>query len=602
MVYDMLYPPPLYYNFDPQTCTTSHTLGNYGQSPINPATPIMKVEVDGPNEIAERSDSMQPPTSTTSQKPKVTSPTSTLAPARKSSDGGVKRRQSRFDPMGSDAEDEGYGEYRHTFRKMNDEDKRGDNFTLPGIKSLLNPSNGEQPIVFMSSWSDREPAGSSSASVSSHQTSLPSLASNSPGGSPSTIRSSRYSSLASGSSMGDAHQGWWNPKFERPPSTTLLPASRASPILHNLQIDDHDAKRRRSDQSPIVRDNDEQNRMRWLAQSRNASYPIANNSGSSSQNDSRMMHPPSAPNARGSISHHDSFPFDRRPSAANRTLSLVYGPLSRSFAEMSATERDKERERQGSMSGSNEMPPPYGAPGPDRRGSSMSIADIQKQRAHTATPPERFRAQTNPSGSHSPHLQHSRSSLSELIKAQSGDGAPPTANRFETHPLEKSSLSEPGSTAWLPSRRSSASSTRSNSTPGMTVNLNSDDGYPRHQYYPAVRPPANQAPGPGGDSMSGMDMLAESARRVSEQDDYRRGSGYPDDRDDSPKPGQVGPKYQCAYCTKTFSRPSSLRIHTYSRTSFLSVQCPHTDPQIPVNVHTSVKNPHADVASRFNQT
>jgi hypothetical protein len=79
--------------------------------------------------------------------------------------------------------------------------------------------------------------------------------------------------------------------------------------------------------------------------------------------------------------------------------------------------------------------------------------------------------------------------------------------------------------------------------------------------------------------MSGMDVLAESARRVSEQeqDDYRRATShvYPgEDREESPRPGQAGPKYQCAYCTKTFSRPSSLRIHTYSRESN-SPLCPH---------------------------
>lgn len=104
----------------------------------------MKVEIDGPNEIAERSDSMNPPTST--QKPKVTSPTSFVS-AKQSSENGAKRRQSRFDPMGSDAEDEGYGELgpRHTFRKLSDGEKK-DNFTLPGIKSLLNPTNGESTL------------------------------------------------------------------------------------------------------------------------------------------------------------------------------------------------------------------------------------------------------------------------------------------------------------------------------------------------------------------------------------------------------------------------------------------------------------------------
>jgi len=375
--------------------------------------------------------------------------------------------------------------------------------------------------------------------------------------------------------MSEAHSGWWNSKFGGPGSTSQSAPQRASPIPPNIQIvDDHDAKRRRSDQSPVVRDLDEQNRLRWAAQSRNASFPItASMSGlSAQQHESRLMHPPSAPVSRGSISHHDSFPFDRRPSASSRTLSLVSGPLAQSFADMSATEREKERERQGSISGStpSHMLPPYSAPpGTDRRGSSLSVTEIQQQRSHTATPPERFRAQTNPPNPNSPRSQNHRSSLSEMIKAQSGDGAPVPANRYETHPMEKASFSEPGA-GWQPSRRSSSSSTRSASTPGMTVTLNSDDGHPPHyghrQYYPAQPPP-----GPG-DSMSGMDVLAESARRVSEQeqDDYRRATTHAysgEDRDESPKPGQAGPKYQCAYCTKTFSRPSSLRIHTYSRKS-----------------------------------
>jgi len=108
----------------------------------------MKVEVDGPNEIAERSDTMNPPTST--QKPKVTSPSSFLTAKQQLSDNGGKRRQSRFDPMDSDAEDEGYGElgHRHTSRKISEDDKK-DTFTLPGIKSLLNPSSGMCFLVWM---------------------------------------------------------------------------------------------------------------------------------------------------------------------------------------------------------------------------------------------------------------------------------------------------------------------------------------------------------------------------------------------------------------------------------------------------------------------
>jgi hypothetical protein len=305
-----------------------------------------------------------------------------------------------------------------------------------------------------------------------------------------------------------------------------------------------------------------------MGQSRNASLPTPNTgsgtaSGSSSpRHELRMMHPPAAPNAgmpRGSVSYNDALPQDRRPSAVPRALSLVSGPLSRSFADLSANERDRERERERQGSTSSEMLPP----GPDRRSSSLSISELQRQRAHTATPPERFRSQTNTPGPNSPRSQHHRSSLSDLIKAQSGDNVNAVTGRYDS--LQPPTEAGPG--GWPLSRRSSTSSTRSASaTPGMTVNLNSDDGYsqPRPHPYPHT---GSHSHSHTHDSMSGMDVLAESARRVSEEEEHRRGVNFPDDLEDSPRPGQVGPKYQCAYCTKTFSRPSSLRIHTYSRKS-----------------------------------
>jgi hypothetical protein len=345
--------------------------------------------------------------------------------------------------------------------------------------------------------------------------------------------------------------------------------SRTSPLPPGLNLnDDHDAKRRRSDLSPSMRDHDEQNRLRWLAQSRNASFPISNNSApmsrsSSDYNDSRMMHPPAPPNARGSVSQQD--PLDRRPSGASRQLSLVSGPLSRSFADLSATEKEKERERerQGSISTSNEMRPPLHTPPAGSRSATLSVAEIQSQREHTATPPESSRANTMPPAPGSPRVQQQRTSLSDLIRSQSGDGpsmqAQPSRPDFR---LGRPSLSEPG---WYDSRRSSGSSTHSNSTPtsSNTIGLRMEDGRQR-PYHPAMMHPA------GGDSMSGMDMLAESARRISEEDEYRRsGPGrMAENRSVSPRPGNTGPKYQCSFCTKVFSRPSSLRIHTHSRKSY----------------------------------
>jgi len=148
MVYPLL-PYQSQHISNSQTCKRTYIPGNYGQSITSPVTLSMKVEVDGPHEIAERSDTMNPPTST--QKPKVTSPSSFLTAKQQLSENGGKRRQSRFDPMDSDAEDEGYGEsgHRHTFRKISEDEKK-DTFTLPGIKSLLNPSSGTSFPIYAS--------------------------------------------------------------------------------------------------------------------------------------------------------------------------------------------------------------------------------------------------------------------------------------------------------------------------------------------------------------------------------------------------------------------------------------------------------------------
>lgn len=149
-------------------------------------------------------------------------------------------------------------------------------------------------------------------------------------------------------------------------------------------------------------------------------------------------------------------------------------------------------------------------------------------------------------------------------------------------------------------RRSSNSSTQSTHTAGMTINLNSDDGHtPTAKYRRDLRDSDER----DGNPMGGMDVLAESARRVSEEEGHRRGSMTMDEREDSPKAGGPGgPKYQCAYCSKTFSRPSSLRIHTYSRESDPRqiIAKPRADRQTPVNDRSSVRNHLAVVDSQSN--
>lgn len=304
------------------------------------------------------------------------------------------------------------------------------------------------------------------------------------------------------------------------------------------------------------------------------------------------MNPPAHPTAamsRQSRSQQDHTYYDRRPSAVPRTLSSVSGTLTSSFAELSSNERDRERDRQRSTSHPRDMPPPFPSPlGMDRERRfsalqsnnsgehhthnhlSSSPAEIQRMRHHTATPPEPYWASSYSSETEMvrPNIQRTaRSSLSEMIMAQSGDdrnmsqGRPGVPQHMESHAHSGVTYS-----GWHPTRRSSESSTQSASTPGVSVTLNSDDGHtPIAQHRREFRDDRDRPSNP----MGGMDVLAESARRVSEEE-TRRGSGMMMDdrnREDSPKGGggPGGPKYQCAYCTKTFSRPSSLRIHTYSR-------------------------------------
>lgn len=80
--------------------------------------------------------------------------------------------------------------------------------------------------------------------------------------------------------------------------------------------------------------------------------------------------------------------------------------------------------------------------------------------------------------------------------------------------------------------------------------------------------------GAGDPALRGMEVLAESARRIAAAEEEQKTKSVEEEeveeaeeeKDEVPeKTG--GPKYTCTYCAKTFSRPSSLKIHTYSRES-----------------------------------
>lgn len=78
--------------------------------------------------------------------------------------------------------------------------------------------------------------------------------------------------------------------------------------------------------------------------------------------------------------------------------------------------------------------------------------------------------------------------------------------------------------------------------------------------------------GAGDPGLRGMEVLAESARRIAAAEEEQKAKNVEEEeveeaqeKDEVPeKTG--GPKYTCTYCVKTFSRPSSLKIHTYSHT------------------------------------
>jgi len=550
----------------------------------------------------------------------------------------IRRRKSRYDPMGRDDEDEdAYEELGpgHPLRRVAEEDGKGDSLTLPGIKALFGVAggmfDGSQEMRQLTAEHGSTPPATGSVFPSP---SLPSLVPNSPSSSPSTARTSRYSSFASNmSSVSETSsnpagfvRGWWAPEFERSTSSTAssprnAPGYRAASYPSTQAfIDDHADKRRRSDGSPTPREAEESARLRWQAQSRNASYPLsAGQSPAAAPNGGlrNLLHPPpsSSSMSRQSVSGSSSvntpltlfhehgapseYPFDRRIAPVpSRNGSLVGSQLAQSFADLSANERDRRSplasaEMSHSGSASTSMAPPM-LPS-ERRGSSypatsgessphLSLPPLSVPRPRSTGPDALRRQSVTRSSSPDQQAALRRSSLTEMIKASSGDGVAmgssryPSTSRSSTPgpapiPLERSSLSEssvplaqsagPIITGWPPRRVSHDSAMTPPGTPGIHLPCSEGEGS-GHAGRGRKRSAQMDVDTDMRDhAMSGMEVLAESAsaRRVSEA---------AAEDEDSPTKGMIalsgaGPKYACAFCAKTFSRPSSLRIHTYSR-------------------------------------
>ena len=245
--------------------------------------------------------------------------------------------------------------------------------------------------------------------------------------------------------------------------------------------------------------------------------------------------------------------------------------------------------------------PPLSA-APTRVGSESD--QLRRQSFHHAQTPD-----------HSSTPPVRRSSLTELIRSNAGDDLVMAQGRYTPArvPMGDRLFSEPSSAqsarydhpGGLPLERPSLSDNGVVLTgwpgpaPGADsrhVNVSNHQGSTksrkrsvteRGEYEPRMRGSGDAAA--AADGMSGMDILAESARRVSEAETRSltppEGSntaalaryaspakasavavaGASGSAKSAARGPGAGPRYPCDFCAKTFSRPSSLRIHRFSR-------------------------------------
>lgn len=477
------------------------------------------------------------------------------------------RRSSRFDPLETTTEEDTQSDLaRQPPRRIREEgpERKGSegSVSLPGIKALLNAA--DQPSLV-------SPFANSFSSPSIHSSTSPLDSPNS--------RTSRFSSFASSSGDGP---GWWAPDERSSSFSGGYPSSRSGSFSRGPLDDEPEVKRRRSDMAPTLPDADEVARLKWQAQSRNASFPAPATMGSGSGLRA-MLYPPmsaSSSMSRGSFSGTPlgsplSPPVESPRDYSSSRGSPMTGPLARSFAELTASERSN-----GDAHGPSRNRSPV-----ERRPSlflqpalsSESVPGLAPRRdsvphppSSSAEAPQRLSMTRPPSPE--PSSQPRRSSLAELIKASSGDDIALAKGFFQPSPAGPNATShaDPRPPPWMTRRESTESIHSASSVPGPQ----DDRAGPRDRRNAAIAPLTEVRRADDDDAVSkddpmhGMEVLAESARRVSNAE--RRDS---DDREGSPTKGGAGtgPKYTCQFCAKTFSRPSSLRIHTYSREYFPAV-------------------------------
>jgi hypothetical protein len=459
-----------------------------------------------------------------------------------------------------------------------------------------------------------------------HSPSLPSLVA-SPLGSPTSSSlsggRSRLSSLASSIAEREAGSPWWSSNSGSTESgftegntrgsVSFGPPPSASSGWQAPGEDERDRKRRRSDGPPALRDPEESARLKWQAQSRNASFPMSSSiSGSASP----------ATYLPGNASTSRQEPMALPPSPAYTTRRDSYfnpAHLHRPFAELSANDRRT----------STSMHPPPIQSIPSTQWTSQHPAYIPQQsypvsdtRRGSTTP----RDQSLPPAPDSwrpPQLRdpwrarHSEPELDHRARRASGpagayeftsrrgsDGShedrrmsvpQPARHFYQTLDHEQSPVVRRSSAAssiyseqdrrsslpkssW-PRRDSGDSVMSSRSKHEVDLGSESDDSYrhdrnrkrERHARDESVdHSSSGSTIGGRGMATSGMDVLAESARRAAAAEGYAhpRGDSLSMSRPVSPSKA-AGPKYSCGHCGKVFSRPSSLRIHTYSRECFL---------------------------------